>query len=80
MYCTRRQVDHIKNRATPPRQGSIDGGLFWPIPKQKNQNGRPKKARPLILNIFSQKFHGLVFSLVGLIDAKDIDVAQPIWL
>ena len=28
-----------------------------------------------ILNIFFQKFHGLV----GLIDAKGIDVAQSIW-
>ena len=31
---------------------------------------------PPILNIFFQKFHGLV----GLIDAKDIDLAEPIWL
>ena len=28
---------------------------------------------------FFQKFHGLVLGLVGLIDAKGIDVAQPIW-
>jgi hypothetical protein len=28
----------------------------------------------------SKKFHGLVLELVGLIDAKGIDVAQPIWL
>jgi hypothetical protein len=35
-------------------------------------------SKPPILNIFFQKFHGLVLSLVGLIDAKDIDVAQPI--
>ena len=35
---------------------------------------------PPILNIFFQKFHGLVLGLVvGLIDAKGIDVAQPIW-
>ena len=27
----------------------------------------------------SPKFHGLVLGLVGLIDAKGIDVAQPIW-
>jgi hypothetical protein len=32
-----------------------------------------------ILNIFFQKFHGLVLGLVGLIDAKGIDVAQSIW-
>ena len=35
---------------------------------------------PPILNIFFQKFHGLVIGLVGLIDVKGIDVAQPIWL
>ena len=34
---------------------------------------------PPILNIFFQKFHGLVLGLVGLIDAKGIDVAQPTW-
>ena len=28
---------------------------------------------------FLPKFHGLVLRLVGLIDAKGIDVAQPIW-
>ena len=33
-----------------------------------------------ILNIFVQKFHGLVLGLVGLIDVKGIGVAQPIWL
>ena len=32
-----------------------------------------------ILNIFFQKFHGLVLGLVGLIDAKGIGLAQPIW-
>ena len=31
-----------------------------------------------ILEIFSQKFLGLVVGLVGLIDAKGIDFAQPI--
>ena len=29
---------------------------------------------------FPQKFYGLVLGLVGLIDAKGIDVAQPTWL
>ena len=29
---------------------------------------------------FPPKFHGLVLGLVGLIDAKGNDVAQPIWL
>jgi hypothetical protein len=28
---------------------------------------------------FPPKFDGLVFGLVGLIDAKGIDLAQPIW-
>ena len=33
-----------------------------------------------ILKIFSRKFHRLVLGLVGVIDVKGIDVAQPIWL
>ena len=33
-----------------------------------------------ILKIFLWKFHGLVLGLVELIDAKGIDVAQPVWL
>ena len=48
---------------------------------RKNQNGRLKKAHfPAlpILNIFLRKFHGLVLALVELIDAKGIDLAQPI--
>ena len=51
--------------------------------KKKIQNGRLKKGHfpaPPILNIFLWKFYGLVLGLVGLIDAKGIDVAQPIWL
>ena len=32
-----------------------------------------------ILKIFWRKFHGLVLGLVGLNDAKPIDLAQPIW-
>ena len=42
------------------------------------QNGHFSKSP--ILKIFSPKFHRLVFGLVGLIDAKGIDVAQPIGL
>ena len=34
---------------------------------------------PPIINIFFQKFHGLVLGLVELINVKGIDVAQPIW-
>jgi len=42
------------------------------------QNGHFSKSP--ILEIFSRKFHRLVLGLVGLNDAKGIDVAQPIWL
>ena len=45
--------------------------------EKKIRNGRFSKSP--ILNIFFRKFYGLVFGLVGLIDAKGIDVAQPIW-
>jgi hypothetical protein len=31
-----------------------------------------------ILKIFLRKLHGLVLGIVGLIDAKGIEVAQPI--
>ena len=41
------------------------------------QNGRFSKSP--ILKIFLWKFHGLVLGLLGLIDAKGIDLAQPIW-
>jgi hypothetical protein len=47
-----------------------------------NSKWLTKKAHfpaPPILNIFSQKFDPLVLWLVGLIDAKCIGVAQPIW-
>ena len=46
----------------------------WPI----FQNGRFSKSP--ILEIFSRKFLRSVLGLVGLIDAKPINVAQPIWL
>ena len=54
--------------------------MFFIGKKIKNQNGRLKKGHfpaPPILNIFLQKFHGLVLGLVELIDAKGIGVAQP---
>ena len=41
------------------------------------QNGRFSKSP--ILEIFSRKFYSLVLGLVGLIDAKAINVTQPIW-
>jgi hypothetical protein len=48
------------------------------------QNGRLKKNgvfQPLSkAEQFPPKYHGLVLRLVELIDAKGIDVAQPIWL
>ena len=46
----------------------------WPI----FQNGRFSKSP--ILETFLRKFHRSVLGLVGLIDAKAINVAQPIWL
>jgi hypothetical protein len=45
----------------------------WPI----LQNGHFLKWP--IFKLFLWKFHGLVLGLVGLIDVKGIDVAQPIW-
>ena len=51
--------------------------------KKKFKMADLKKARfpaPPILNICLQKFHRVVLGLVGLIDAKAIGVAQPIWL
>ena len=51
--------------------------------RKKIQNGRLKKklqfSTPSILNIFHENFI-LVSRLVGLNDAKGIDVAHPIWL
>ena len=47
------------------------------------QNGRLKKqsfSKTSILKKKLWKFPGLVLGLVELIDAKGIDVAQPIWL
>ena len=45
--------------------------------KKKIQNGRLKKTEifKTIVNIFFQKFHGLVLGLVQLIDKKGIAVA-----
>ena len=46
----------------------------WPI----FQNGHFSKSP--ILKFFLRKFHRSVLGLVGFIDAKGINVAQPIWL
>ena len=61
-------------------------GLFNKMKKKKIQkkiqNGWLKKAhfsKSPILKIFSRKFLRFVLGLVGLNDAKGIDVAQPIW-
>jgi hypothetical protein len=51
--------------------------------KKKIQNGRLKKAQFFkIANSKKKivKIYGLIPWLVGLIDAKGIDVAQPTWL
>jgi hypothetical protein len=53
---------------------------FW----KKKSNWPPKKKLIFQFRQFSFSlkffFQGLVLGLVGLIDAKGIDVAQPIWL
>jgi hypothetical protein len=58
-------------------------GLIFMGMQQKIQNGRLKKklrfSKSPILKNFLRKFHRLVLGLVGLIDAKGIDVAQRIW-
>jgi hypothetical protein len=45
----------------------------WPTQKKLNFSTSPKAER------FPPKFYGLVFGFVGLIDAKGIYMAQPIW-
>jgi hypothetical protein len=47
---------------------------------EAKKNSKMATVIPPILNIFFQKFLGLVLGLIGLIDAKGIDVAQPVWL
>ena len=45
----------------------------WPTQKKIRFSKSP------ILKIFLRKFHRLVLGLVGLIDGKGIDIAQPMW-
>ena len=45
----------------------------WPTQKKLSFSTLPKAEQ------FTPKFHGLVLGLVGLIDAKGIDFAQPMW-
>ena len=51
--------------------------------EKKIQNGRLKKTwvfqPPPKAEQFSPKFHRLVLGFIGLIDAKGINVTQPIW-
>ena len=59
-------------------------------PSQKNKSKKKKSkmadsneqsfSKSSILKKILRKFPGLVLGLVELIDAKGIDVAQPIWL
>ena len=54
---------------------------FFDMPnnqKPKTKQNVIFRASP-ILSIFLRKFLGLVLGCVGLIDAKSIGVAQPIW-
>ena len=56
--------------------------FFFFVRKKNFKMADWKKAyfpKSPILKIFSRKFHGLVLGLVGLNDAKPIDLAQPIW-
>ena len=45
--------------------------------KKRIQNGHFSKSP--ILKFFFQKFHRSILGLVGLIDAKPINVAQDMW-
>jgi hypothetical protein len=50
--------------------------------QKKIQNGRLKKmsfSTSAKAEQFPQRFHGLVLGLVGLIDAKGINMTQSIW-
>ena len=50
--------------------------------EKKIQNGRLKQtdiSTSPKAEQFSPKFHRLVLGIVGLIDAKGINVTQPIW-
>ena len=46
--------------------------------EEKSQNGQFFKIANSGI-FFFRKFHRLILGLVGLIDAKAINVAQPIW-
>ena len=57
--------------------------IFFFLKKIKNKMAGSKKlsfSTSPKAEQFLPKFHGLVLGLVGLIDAKGIDVAQPMWL
>ena len=57
--------------------------FFFLFLKKKFKIADSKKvhfSKSPILKIFLWKFHGSVLGLVELIDAKGIDLSQPIWL
>ena len=59
-----------------------DEGFFFFFENIKFKMADPKKghfSKSPILKIFSRKFLRLFLGLVGLNDAKGIDVAQRIW-
>ena len=66
-------------------RGSKGNGNYWPkssylgilFPTTRTQ--KTEFFNSANSQYFLQKFQGFVFGLVGLINAKDIDVAQPIW-
>ena len=53
--------------------------FFWKKKSKMADFQNVRFSKSPILKIFLWKFHGLVLGLVGLTDAKGIDVAQPIW-
>jgi hypothetical protein len=53
---------------------------IWKIKFKMADSKKMSFSKLPILKILLCKFHGLVLGLVGLIDAKGIDVAQPVWL
>ena len=54
--------------------------FFWKKKFEMADLEKSRLSKSPILKIFLQKFRRLVLGLVELIDAKGIDVAQPMWL
>ena len=53
--------------------------FFWKTKFKMADSKKVRFSKSPILNIFLWKFHGLVLGLVGLNDAKGINLAQSIW-